>query len=410
MSRADPDRPTAPPAVSVVVPVRDDADRLRRCLAALRAGDFGDFDLTVVDDGSRNDASAAVARDAGATVIRNDRSVGPAAARNAGARAASGVIVFFVDADCLARPDAVRRVAADLAPGGPYDAVFGSYGPDPEHPALVSRWKNLAHRHTHQVAGREASTFWSGCGAVRRDAFLAFGGFDETYGRPCIEDIELGMRMKAAGRRILLDRELQVDHLKRWRLGNLVKTDVFDRGLPWTKLLKAAARDGGPAVEMNVGVRQKVAAVCATASVGVLLVGGFWRPWLWALPPAMLGFTLLLDAASGRGVSWRWLTPLVLAVYAGVVAGLLGYAPAWGGAALALAAVAVGLTFGLYRAMAARAGVGFALAGVVPHFAYFGCALAGFALGTVAHLLAPRPPLAEPRCPPAPPADTLPPA
>ena len=402
------------PAVSVVVPVRDDADRLRRCLAALAASDFDDFDVTVVDDGSRDDSSAAVARAAGATVLRNGRSVGPAAARNAGARAATGRVVFFVDADCLARPDAVRRVARDLAPGEPHDAVFGSYGPDPEHPALVSRWKNLAHRHVHQVAPPEASTFWSGCGAVRRDVFLRFGGFDETYGRPCIEDIELGMRMRAAGRRILLDRELQVDHLKRWRLGNLVRTDVLDRGLPWTKLLKAAARDGGPRVEMNVGASQKVAALAAAGSVGVLLVGGFWGPWLWAVPPAALAFTLALDAASGRGVSWRWLTPVVAAFYSLGAAAVFWYAPAWAAASLGPAGVAVGLTFGLYRAVARRAGVGFAAASVVPHFVYFFCALAGFALGTVAHLVAPRPPFAPPppftpRPPFAPPAPADPP-
>lgn len=210
------------PAVTVVLPVLDDPDRLARCLAALSASKFENFDVVVVDDGSPTDASADAARDAGARVIRLEQTSGPAVARNRGADAAAGEIVYFVDADCLVHPDAMGRVAAALAEGSPHDAVFVSYGPDPEHPAFISRGKNLAHRHTHQVAKREAGTFWSGCGAVRRDVFLKFGGFDETYARPCIEDIELGMRMRAAGRRILLDRELQVEHLKRWRPGKLV--------------------------------------------------------------------------------------------------------------------------------------------------------------------------------------------
>ncbi len=379
------------PAVSVVVPVLDDPHRLARCLSALRASDFAEFEIVVVDDGSPTDASAAVARGAGARVVRLDETSGPAVARNRGAAAASGPIIFFVDADCLAHPDAIGRVAAALAPGSPYDAVFGSYGESPESPALVSRWKNLAHRHTHQSANPEAGTFWSGCGAIRRQIFLDFGGFDETYARPCIEDIELGMRLKASGRRIRLDRDLQVEHLKRWRLGKLVRTDVLDRGLPWTRVLLAAAKSGGPKVDdLNVGASQKVAALAAAALVGVFLIGGVWRPWLWAVPAVALGLTLLLDALTARGAGWKVLTPLTLMAYLGGGAWLAVCAPAALLTALPAAAAVLWINRGFYRLLARLGGVGFCVGGFVPHVVYYLCALTGYALGTASHLVRPR--------------------
>jgi hypothetical protein len=78
---------------------------------------------------------------------------------------------------------------------------------------------------------------------MRRDLFIAFGGFDEQrYRRPAIEDIELGMWMKAEGHRIILDSRIEVKHLKVWTFWNLLKTDIFDRGIPWTRLMLRAGK------------------------------------------------------------------------------------------------------------------------------------------------------------------------
>ena len=388
----DPDAPARDVQVSVIVPAFNDSERLGRCLKALAAQDTQDFDINVIDDCSTDGGrTAAVAETAGARVLRLDRNVGPAIARNRGARAATGNIFFFIDADCLAHPDAVSRVATTLAGGSPYDATFGSYGLHPESPALVSRWKNLSHRHTHQLANEEAATFWSGCGAIRRDVFLAFGGFDETYGRPCIEDVELGMRLKAAGRRIKLDKLLQVEHLKRWRLWNLVKTDVFDRGVPWTRVLLAAGKDGAVEVDdLNVGGGQKLAAVAAAAFVGLFLVGAWWRPWLALVPVAALIVTVTLDALTARGVSWRRLTPLLLLLVGAASLWFALYAPLHASAALLFIATIVGINCKFYHLLLRRCGLGFAVAGFVPHVIYYLCALVGFALGNVSHLLRPR--------------------
>src|SRR6185503_11999663 len=91
--------------------------------------------------------------------------------------------------------------------------------------------------YVHQHGAEEAATFWSGCGVIRREAFLEHGGFSSKYQLPSIEDIELGYTLKRHGHRIRLDKTLQVKHLKRWTISNLLHSDIIARGLPWTQLI-----------------------------------------------------------------------------------------------------------------------------------------------------------------------------
>jgi len=189
--------------LSIVIPVRNGGPAFARCLSALAAAraacaDLAATELIVVDDGS-NDASASVARAAGARVLSTPAPGhrGPAAARNLGARAATGDYVFFVDADVALHPDALRRAAEAFAADPSLEAVFGSYDDAPGAPNFLSQYKNLLHHYIHQHAHRQASTFWTGCGAMRLSTFHALGGFDAlTYRRPSIEDIDLGYRLR----------------------------------------------------------------------------------------------------------------------------------------------------------------------------------------------------------------------
>ena len=90
---------------------------------------------------------------------------------------------------------------------------------------------------THQTARQESSSFWAGCGAIRRDAFDAVGGFDEQrYQRASIEDIELGFRLSKEIS-VRLEPGLQVKHLKRWKFFSLIKTEIVDRARPWSTLI-----------------------------------------------------------------------------------------------------------------------------------------------------------------------------
>jgi len=120
-------------SVSVVVPAYNSSSDLRQCLPALVRSLPRALEIIVVDDASTDETSS-VASQHGATVIRLARNSGPAAARNAGGRAACGDIVFFVDADVVVAPDAIGRVLRAFETDADLAAVFGSYDRRPRAP------------------------------------------------------------------------------------------------------------------------------------------------------------------------------------------------------------------------------------------------------------------------------------
>jgi len=264
------------PFMSVIVPVYQGARVLPRCLSALRASEMprGSWELIIVDDAS-TDATALIAAEFADAVVRlPDRPRGPAYARNRGVELARGEIVVFVDADVCVHTDTLRKFTSVLAHEPDVSAVFGAYDTQPEAPQLVSQYRNLLHHFTHQHGHPEASTFWAGCGAVRRSVFNDVGGFDEKrFPRPSIEDIELGYRLRRAHHRIVLDKGLQGTHLKAWRFPSVVWIDVTRRAIPWARLMLESGRMPD---DLNLKLGQRVSGGLVGAAFMLLLLGVVW--------------------------------------------------------------------------------------------------------------------------------------
>jgi hypothetical protein len=276
--------------VSVIVPVYNSPGDLHECLTALLASAGSQSEIIVVDDGS-TDETRSVATRKGVTVLGLPENTGPSSARNCGARHAHGEILFFVDADLIVRPGAVSRVLKlfDENPG--VAAVFGSYDTGPRAKGVVSQYRNLLHHYVHQTGNPEASTFWAGCGAVRRSVFEAIGGFDEKHFPRCIEDIELGYRLRQAGHRIRLDKTLQGTHLKRWTLRSVIRTDVGCRAVPWTRLILERKRAPD---DLNLKAGQR-ASVVLVGLAGFFLLGALFRVEMLILSGAALLGVLALN-------------------------------------------------------------------------------------------------------------------
>ncbi len=275
--------------ISVIIPVKNSERELERCLAALRQSRYTDYECIVVNDGS-TDGSASVAAEHGCRVVESKLTRGPAAARNLGAREAQGDILFFIDADVCVHPDSLDRVAGSFQADAALDAIIGSYDDSPDSPDFLSQYKNLMHRFVHQAGNEAASTFWSGCGAIRREVFEQYAGFSEDYRRPAIEDIELGYRLTAAGRKILLDKKLHVKHLKKWSFWRLLKTDIFDRGIPWTELI---LRDGNMPNDLNVQISQRISVALVYILLAVVAGMAIHFKGLFLVPLLLLGVLLL---------------------------------------------------------------------------------------------------------------------
>ena len=250
----------------------------------------------MVDDGSTDNSTEVAGRFPVKLITPGGEPKGPAFARNYGARQADGECLFFVDADVIIQPDTLTRFRETFVSHPEYAAIFGSYDILPQDSGLISQYKNLAHHHFHQGANSEASTFWSGCGAMRTEVFHKFGGFDEArYPRPSIEDIELGGRLIRAGYRIYLDKGIQVKHLKRWTLTGLIKTDVIYRGIPWTELILQEKRLPN---DLNVNPQQRLIAVLSIGLVGSLFISGLYSDVLLQVLLIFLPFIAILD--------WNW--------------------------------------------------------------------------------------------------------
>ncbi|MNX01481.1 Cellulose synthase 1 [compost metagenome] len=282
-SEADASPPCTPRAISVVMPVYNGETYLRCSLPPLIAmvADGALAEVLIIDDGS-TDASAAYARGLGATVIGSGGRKGPGAARNLAIAHARGDILWFVDADVVVHAGVAQYIHGAFAKPNVV-AVFGSYDDRPAAPNFGSQYKNLVHHHYHQHADMEASTFWSGCGAVTKEAFAEIGGFDaETYRMPSVEDVDLGYKLRETGGAIRLDRRLLSTHLKVWSIAELVKTDIFRRAIPWARMM---LRRSELLDDLNVGTFERLRAVLAGAFVVILgaVLGGVISPW-WLAP------------------------------------------------------------------------------------------------------------------------------
>jgi GT2 family glycosyltransferase len=281
------------PSLSIVVPAFNNPGELEECLSALLSNVPQGTDITVVDDASKEDVREqirSVAAAKGVAVVQLDTNSGPSSARNAGASRAAGDVLLFIDSDVVVGPGAIDRMLQVFAGDSSVAAVFGSYDSHPRATGVVSQYRNLLHHYVHQHGSREASTFWAGFGAVRRTVFESVGGFDEARFARCMEDIELGYRLRRADQRIVLEKAIQGTHLKRWTLGSIIRTDVQCRALPWARLMLEQQVPG----DLNLKMSQRTSVALVGLACLLLPLGVFWPPVL-VVPAAALLIVIALN-------------------------------------------------------------------------------------------------------------------
>ena len=323
------------PTVAVVMPTHGPRRNAAQAMRALGNLHPKPHEIVIVIDtpGTPEDTSLLPS---GSLTVEVPHRSGPARARNAGVDRVASNWVLFVDSDVVVPPDTIQRVLDIVTHRPGLAALFGAYDSNPGDPGFLSQYRNLLHQFVH-LQGREAAeTFWAGLGAVRVDFFRKVGGFDPRFQKPSIEDIELGGRIRDHGGAILLEKSLQGTHLKRWTFGSMMRTDLFDRGIPWMRLILGRKQSG---TDLSLGWTARLST--ALAGIGVAgLVMVPWNPWIGAI-------------------------------------------------ALASLALLVGLNLPFYRYLSTLRGIGFALRAIPFHILfYLTCGLAGV-LGMIGHGLRP---------------------
>jgi len=282
------DRPaSAAPVVSVVVPAFNRASFLPRCLAALFAQTYprDRLEIVLVDDGS-TDGTAQVARAlagewgawGGRMRIVEKPNGGPASARNAGLRVATGEIVAFTDADCVAAADWLEQVVGTLVADG---GAAGAGGPIANvlPRGWVARFLDTTAFYRHRVRRGAVDYLLTANVAFRREALAVVGGFSETEGA-WGEDADLSFRLRQAGYRLLLASAGCVTHygspvsvmglareLYRYGYGNSVLSRNWTNGrTPLREVLR----------HCGALVLSPVLALRYTPRVGLLEAASYW--------------------------------------------------------------------------------------------------------------------------------------
>ncbi|HWE78652.1 MAG TPA: glycosyltransferase family A protein [Pseudolabrys sp.] len=200
--------PTAPsPAVSIVVPCFNGGRFLDGLMASLARQSFRDFEIIIVDDGSSDPQTLRKlsALNGSATVIRQ-MNRGPAAARNTGIRGAKADIIFALDCDDTIEPGFLAETVP-LLRASPSDVgmVFSDLRLTGAETGLVSRYFN-------RFDLLFTNTLSSGL-VMRRDAWLAAGGYDEAM-RSGYEDWDFSLRLARADfRGLRVAKPLYVYHI-----------------------------------------------------------------------------------------------------------------------------------------------------------------------------------------------------
>jgi len=372
------------PRISVVIPVFNGGAGLEDCLAAIAGSSFPALECIVVDDASTDCTARAAALREGVRVISLQQQSGPGIARNRGAGEAHGDILFFVDADVLLHPDALALAADTLRNEPGVSAVFGSYDDQPGDISFLSQYRNLFHHWVHQTGNEEACTFWAGCGAIRREVFSASGGFSPAYGRPSVEDIELGTRLHNSGHRIRLLKTMLGTHMKKWTFWNLIKTDILFRGVPWMGLV---LRERNAPNDLNLSLNSRIATIVA----GLLGLSGLVLPLTGhvaaLLPAAMFLLSgvacIWLSQPAKRNRGGTWLAWLLVAL--APVAALVLTPDPWSVFPLALILALISTHLAFYRYVARKRSGAFAIAVIPMQVLFFlGCALSAV-LGLIQH-------------------------
>ena len=296
--------------VSVIIPAFNEAAHLAAVVGAVRrqATAGVEVEVVVADDGSV-DGTVEVARAAGARVLRTDRASGnPGAARNRGARAATGDPLIFLDADCVPAPGWLQAILAAHARG--HAVVGGSLDAPPDLPASARCDHYCGSYHVHP--GRRAGFVPNHSPAnlsVRRALFFATPGFTERL--PVAdghEELAWQAELLRQGHRIYFEPRAVVRHRNRPGLGNLLR-----RNYRWG-YTAVASKAGSEAARFRWLYRRPALLVAASAPFAFAHTAytlGCWARAGVFEPIAMLPAVLAARAAYALGLAvgaTRWMT------------------------------------------------------------------------------------------------------
>lgn len=217
--------------ISIVIPNYNGSATIGKCLEAAFASRYGNFEVVVADDCSTDD-SVEIIRRYPCKLVRLEKHSGASAARNVGARNSRGELLFFTDADCLIREDALSLANAATEKVERTNAVIGgTYTPLPVDTGFFSVFQSLF-VHYSETKKKEPDYIAGHAMVIDADLFRKSDGFNENF-LPLSEDVDFSHRLRRSGSRLFMRPEIQVAHVFNFSLVRSLR-NALRKSMYWT--------------------------------------------------------------------------------------------------------------------------------------------------------------------------------
>tara|TARA_Y100000034_G_scaffold68311_1_gene82437 strand:+ start:1973 stop:2947 length:975 start_codon:yes stop_codon:yes gene_type:complete len=208
--------------ISVIIPsYNPKPDKIALCLKEIHSSSLKPFEIILVDDGSTEDYMDKIKPYC--KILRNKKNRGPAYSRNAGAKKAEGDILCFIDSDVKINQTTLSEIAKkfDNTDIAAVQTIYSKFTPVRN---FISQYMNLyQHYNFKTIKHKYLNTLSGYCIAIRRDVFFEVGGFDEHVKSASIEDEHLGIALISKGYKILMAKDISVEHMDYYNLTKLLK-------------------------------------------------------------------------------------------------------------------------------------------------------------------------------------------
>ncbi len=270
--------------ISIIVPNRNGAATIARCLEAVFASCYPNFEVIVVDDGSVDNSVAAI-KSFPCRLFRLDRHSGASRARNFGAAQSNGSILFFTDADCVLKKDALSIAAQTISSAGPGVVVGGTYARTPYDNRYFSYFQSAFINYFETKRATSPDYIATHAMVIDARTFAESGGFAEHF-LPILEDVELSHRLRRAGCKLLINPDIQVQHIFDYSLGKSLRNAII-KSMYWTIYSigngDLLADSGTASVELKINVLAWFTSMLLLLTA--LATGE--RTFLWFVAPVM---------------------------------------------------------------------------------------------------------------------------
>lgn len=222
--------------LSVIIPTYNSAATIEKNLTAFytqKGIGNNDFEVIIVDDSS-TDNTVNLVKKFPARLVTLSKNSGPATARNLGAKEAKGETILFIDSDVILKDDALNKVKEKFSEYSEIGGLIGIYAKEPANRGLFREYLALKKYSNWFDPKQKFTSVWIvSIGAIKKDIFLEYGGFDTRYRGADVEDFELGYRISEKYKILLAD-DIQGYHY----FSGFAKTlgNFFRRSYQWTAL------------------------------------------------------------------------------------------------------------------------------------------------------------------------------